>query len=147
MKTWKFTALGSQDNGDDDLTPGMKNAISNRIPFTETMRDTFFKKLLKSVKQLQKKHTKIVVAQTYIKEKYRMLFLQEFKDIQFILVEADTKLRELRLSQRTSYPLDIEYARTMCLNFEKPHIEYVSINNDMDGEWSIIKQLQKIIAK
>lgn len=134
-------------DGDTDLTPEMKESIAKQITFTNDMRNIFFNKLLQRVKQLQKKHINIVLAQTFIKEKFRALFLKQFPDARFILVQTNTKLRETRLAHRTNYPLDIEYARTMCINFEKPRITHSVVDNNNDGETETITKLKTIILK
>lgn len=134
-------------DGDTDLTPEMKKALQKKITFTNIMRNMYFRKLLKTVTKLNKHHKNIVLAQTFIKEKYRLRFLKQFPDIKFILIQTNSALREMRLVQRIKLPLDKEYARRMCINFEEPHIEYEKINNDTDGEKSIIQQLKTIIVK
>lgn len=133
-------------DGDNDLTPEMKRALQKKITFTNIMRNTYFRKLLETVTKLNKHHKNIILAQTFIKEKYRLFFLKQFPDIKFILIQTNTVLRELRLAQRIKLPLDKEYARKMCVNFEVPHITHSVIDNNKDGEESIKQQLQNIVA-
>lgn len=134
-------------DGDNDLTPEMKNAIKTKTVFTDQMRDVFFEILINKIKTLAKKHTKLVVTQTFIKEKYRIDLLKKIPNAKFILVEAKKDIRKKRLLKRIDYPLDLEYARKMDTNFDKPIIDHVTINNNSYGEKNIIKQIQQFVLK
>lgn len=134
-------------DGDTDLTPEMKKAIKGKVTFTDSMRDAFFKRVTTHVALLSRQYKNLVVSQTFIKEKYRKRFLNYFPFAHFILIETETLLREQRLEARNEYPLDKEYARTMCFNFEEPRIPHSTLNNDMNGNESIINQLKAIILK
>jgi len=92
---------------------------------------------------LKSKYQNLVVAQTFIKEKYRVDLLKKIPETKFILVETNKTIREKRLIERVDYPLDLEYARKMENNFEKPIVDHLVIVNDEDGEESIKKQLYK----
>lgn len=134
-------------DGDDDLPVDMKQAIKNLSPITENMRDNFSNNIIQKTKQLIKTHNKIVIAQTFIKERHRKQFLKNFPQSEFILVKSDNTIRENRLIQRKEYPLDLKYARQMKTNFDEPQINYLTINNDIDGEENIKQQLQIILKK
>jgi gluconate kinase len=128
-------------DGDLSMPAELLKKINDQAVITDLMRDAFFRKLIKDVKKLQSEYKKIVVSQTLIKEKYRQLFLQTFPKAKFILVEADLKLREKRLMQRKTFPIDLDYSRKMCLIFEPPKLAHEVINNN-GGQESIKKQLQ-----
>lgn len=128
-------------DGDNDLTPEMKKAIETKIVFTDQMRDVFFERLIKNIQVLNVKHKKLIVAQTFIKEKYRIDLLKKIPETKFILIETKKEIREKRLIQRTDYPLDLGYARIMEINFEKPKINHLTIVNNIDGEENIRKQI------
>lgn len=132
-------------DGDYDLTPEMKIAIKTKTVFTDQMRDVFFKILIDKIKSLTKKHKRLVVAQTFIKEKYRIDLLKKIPKAKFILIEAKKDIREKRLMERIDYPLDLEYARKMEGNFEKPKIDCQIIINDDDGGENIKEQIKKLI--
>ena len=100
-------------DGDDDLPERMKAAIAASQPIDDTLRDEFFHRLIASVGRLKQDHQRLVVAQTFIKEKYRRLFLSHFPEARFILVEADAAVREGRLVRRSNQPLNANYARRM----------------------------------
>lgn len=134
-------------DGDNDLTPEMKVAIKTKTVFTDKMRGAFFEILINKTKALAEKHTKLVVAQTFIKEKYRIDLLKKIPKAKFILVETKKDIREKRLMERVNYPLDLEYARKMDTNFDKPIIDHVIITNNSYGEENIMKQIQQFVLK
>jgi len=134
-------------DGDNDLTEEMKEAIKVQRVFTDKMRDVFFEKLIRNVQKLKSKHKKLVVAQTFIKEKYRLDLLNKIPKTKFILVETKKSIREKRLFQRTDYPLDLEYVRKMELNFDKPIISHLIIVNNIDGVEVTKKQIKLFISK
>jgi len=133
-------------DGDNDLTNEMKRAIKTQKVFTEAMRNVFFKKLINNIQKLKFEHKKIVVAQTFIKEKYRIDLINKISDTKFVLVKTKKSIREKRLANRTGYPLKMEYARKMSLNFDKPAINHLTIVNDIDGVEEIKKQI-KLLEK
>lgn len=132
-------------DGDIDLPDNMKRAIRTQTVITDSLRDIFFQKIIKSTKRLKRKYENIVVTQTFIKEKYRQLFLCEFPEARFILTQTNFASREARLRKRKDSLLDSEYVRKMCRNFDIPQIDYSVINNDIDGDKSIQKQLRLIL--
>jgi gluconate kinase len=129
-------------DGDSDLTEEMKEAIKAQRVFTNKMRDDFFKKLINNIQKLLTKHKKLIVAQTFIKEKYRVDLLKKIPETRFILIKTNHLLREKRLAQRIDYPLEIKYARKMELNFNKPMIAHQVIVNDNNGVKDIQKQIK-----
>lgn len=132
-------------DGDTHLTPEMKRAVKTRTVFTDRMRDDFFINLSKRVEKLKSKHKNLVVSQTFIKERHRRAFLKKFKDSNFVLIKTDSAIREKRLSKRKNYPLDMEYARKMVANFDKPKIDHEIILNNIEGDSDLKKQINNIL--
>lgn len=130
-------------DGDNDLTEEMKLAIKTKTVFTDEMRDKFFKRLINKIQDLGSRIKNLVVTQTFIKEKYRIDLLKKIPETRFILVETKKKIREKRLMDRMDYPLDLEYARIMEKNFEKPEIDHSKIINNDEGEENIKKQIRR----
>lgn len=131
-------------DGDDDLTEEMKQAIKVQRVFTDQMRDVFFERLIKKIKNLQSKCQNLIVAQTFIKERYRVSLINKIPEAKFILIETKNSFREKRLAQRKDYPLDLEYARKMKINFDKPVINHLVITNNIDGVEDIKKQINEL---
>jgi gluconate kinase len=123
----------------------MKTAIAASQPINEAMRDEFFHRLIVSAASLHPRHPRMVVAQTFIKEKYRVLFLKHFSAARFILVEAEAAIREARLARRDHQPLDADYARRMALIFDQPHIAHTVIKNDVDGREHVNQQIEALL--
>ncbi|HVA97137.1 MAG TPA: AAA family ATPase [Candidatus Acidoferrales bacterium] len=132
-------------DGDQDLTPEMLMAIKNKAVITDDMRDVFFKNLIQSVILLEENYKKVIVAQTFIKEKYREQFLYEFPYAKFVLIEADEHIREPRIKERKEYDLDIDYARKMTDLFGTPAIAHETVYNNA-GEEEVKEQLQKLLV-
>jgi gluconate kinase len=132
-------------DGDIDLPDSMKAAIAASQPIDDTMRDEFFQRLIASVERLYHQQPRMVVAQTFIKEKYRVLFLEYFPAARFVLVEADVAVRERRLSHRHHQPLDPDYARRMTQIFDPPHIPHLVMTNDVDGDTHLNRQIGELV--
>ncbi len=134
-------------DGDRDLTDEMKEAIKVQRVFTDQMRDVFFEKLINKIQNLKSKYQNLVVSQTFIKERYRVNFINKIPEAKFVLIETKKSIREKRLMERSDFPLDLEYARKMELNFDKPIINHLIIVNDENGEENIIKQIQQFLSQ
>lgn len=132
-------------DGDDDLPERMRVAINSQQPINDTMRDEFFDRIIRHVHELLPAHPKLVLAQTFIKEKYRKRFLEQFPFAQFVLVVADDPIRELRLERRTNQPLEPDYTRKMIALFEPPHIPHSVIVNDADGSLLLEDQIAALV--
>lgn len=132
-------------DGDANLTAEMKRAMKQKQIFTDDMRDKFFADLIKSVSVLNKKHKRLGVAQTFIKEKYRRKFLKNFPEAKFVLIETEAKLRKNRLSKRKSVN-DVTYIRSMVKVFEKPHIKHFVLSNNAEGKGGLKKEINNTLG-
>ena len=133
-------------DGDDDLSDDMRAAIAASQPIQDSMRDVFFGQIIASAERLWPAHPQIVIAQTFIKEKYRQRFLDHFPAARFVLVEADLGVRERRLAHRTHQALDPDYVRKMDRIFEPPLIPHDVISNNEDGSAHLKRQIASILA-
>ncbi len=133
-------------DGDNELPKDMDIAIQTQAVVTDEMRDRFFKKIISRIHLLQKNHP-LVITQTFLKEKYRAWVLDEISDVQFVLIQTRTSIREARLTARTEYPLDVEYARKMVQNFEEPQIPHFVIDNNQEGSEHIKEQVQGLLLR
>lgn len=133
-------------DGDDDLPPLMRAAIDASRPVTDAMRDEFFGRIIAHVHQLLPEHPHLALAQTFIKERYRLQFLEHFPAAQFVLVEADEAVRERRLIARTHQALDPVYARRMTSFFDPPAIPHQVIVNNQDGDAHLHGQIAAILG-
>lgn len=132
-------------DGDDDLPEDMREAINTQQPVNDEMRDRFFRRIIAHVGELVTVYPKVVVAQTFLKEKYRLQFLEQFPQAQFVLVVADERVREDRLVRRTNQPLEPNYTRRMVEMFERPNIPHQVIVNDSDGADDLLGQIEAVV--
>lgn len=134
-------------DGDVDLPDEMRAAIAASQPISDTMRDVFFGRIIASAQGLWPSHPQLVIAQTFIKEKYRQQFLNHFPAARFALVQADVSVRERRLAHRTHQALDPEYVRRMDRIFEPPLISHQVIANNEDGSTHLKRQIGAFLAE
>jgi gluconate kinase len=134
-------------DGDDDLPDAMRSAIAVSQPINDSMRDLFFSQIIASAEHLWPEYPQLVIAQTFIKEKYRHQFSDTFPAARFVLVEADLAVRERRLARRTHQVLDPDYVRKMDRIFELPHIPHQVISNNEDGDAHLTRQIAPILEE
>lgn len=133
-------------DGDTDLTAEMKRALQQMRPITDPMRDRFIAKLLGSIETLLKTHPNLVVAQTFIKEKYRRQLFRRRPQVRLVLVKTKTNIRYDRRQKRADYPWDETYVKTMDAVFETPQLPHQVITNDKTGPDSLLKQLRSLLS-
>jgi gluconate kinase len=134
-------------DGDDDLPDDLRIAIDTQSPVSDEMRDAFFNRIIASIDRLLPDQPNLVVSQTFIKEKYRLLALRHFPSARFVLVQAPDETRERRLRERTNQMLDIAYARNMVTRFEPPRIPYAVIDNQIDGRAHLRTQIARLLER
>jgi gluconokinase len=127
--------------GDDDLTPSMKEAIEFRLHFTDQMRADFFRILSEKILLLQKKHEYIVVSQGLYKNKHRQFLLETIPNLELVWVTASDSLIYERLMKREGVPVDKDYAKNIRANFENPVMDVHTLVN----EGSIEEKVQYLI--
>lgn len=133
-------------DGDDDLPEVMRLRINASQPIADDLRDEFFGRIEESTARLIHEHPNVVIAQTFIKEKYRRHFLDRFPAAQFILVETDDTIRRWRLAQRSNQPLAPEYVRKMDSLFEAPLIPHWRILNNEQGDTHLRQQFANLFS-
>jgi gluconokinase len=133
-------------DGDDDLPEEMRQRIATQQPLDDHLRDTFFARIIAHTHELHPRYPHLVVAQTFIKEKYRLRFLSHFPHARFILIEAQEPIRISRLVHRTHQPLDPAYAAHMVTLFEPPHIPHLRLNNDDNGDHHLEQQIAQLVS-
>jgi gluconate kinase len=129
--------------GDQDMSNAYKKAVMEET-MTDALRQDFFDRLIENIGKLQEDN--IIVAQTFIKEKFRKQFLKAFPNAKFILVQASDDIREKRLLHLNRFALSLEKWRRMENIFEKPGIHHETIDNNKEGEDVVRKQLQKLMV-
>ncbi len=107
------------------------------------LRTEYFNKIIKNVRQYQKKHLNLAVSQAFVKEEHRELFLKNFPEAIFLLVEAKKSIRNKRLDDRKHF-INRNYAKKIEDIFERPLVKYITIDNS-NGKSEIKNQLNIII--
>jgi len=133
-------------DGDSDLTDEMKQALHSMQPINDQMRHRFITQLIRSIERLCYNHDKLVVAQTFIKDKYRRRLLKKLPQAKFILVQTKTSLRYRRRRERADYPWNETYVKTMDSLFEAPRIPYQTITNDSNGTNNLKADLRRLLS-
>ncbi len=133
-------------DGDTDLPEDMRKAIEHAEEITEKMRDEFFKHLFESIQVLHRNHPRLVVAQTFLKEKYRVEMREKFQDVTFLLIEASENVRKKHLQGRKETTLDEEYVKKMDALFDKG-VGYEMLENNEEGTKSLSHQLKSFFLR
>ena len=132
-------------DGDTDLTDAMKLALNRMKPITDTMRNRFIARLLTSIDRLSHSHSKLAVAQTFIKEKYRLTLLKRHPQAKFILIKTKQAIRYRRRKKRADYPWSEAYVKKMDALFEPPKISHLTLTNDNTGSIHLLASLRRLL--
>lgn len=117
---------------DRDITPEMQAAIANRQPFSERMRDDFFRVVCRRIEELRGVHPRIVLMQAAYKERHRDLVRSLGADIEMVWVDAPDELILQRLEARGDL-VSVDYATRIRENFEPPKGGRRLLNDVSDG--------------
>ncbi len=128
-------------NADRSLPRAMRAALFRREIITIPMRDAFLTNILRAIRRLAKKHPRLVVHQALHKDSFRKKIAEVFPDAKFILVTADTNIREGRYIKRKYFNLGLAYLRHMSALFDPPTIAHVVLTNTAKGKGAIRPQL------
>ncbi len=131
-------------DGDVDLTQEMIDAIREERPFTDAMRDRFYRSLVDRIAALRVAHWRLAFGQATFKERHRALMHEAFPDVIFMWVEADPEVRRRRLA-RGGNPVTITYAERIDSLFEPPRHPHVVIRNN-GGREEVVDQLGALLA-
>ncbi len=104
---------------DTDMTPAMRNAITEGRPFTEEIRDEFFEVVCKRIGELKREHPRIVFAQGAYKELHRGKVRSAHPGIEFIWIDAPDDVIVARIQAR-GIGVSSAYAASIRANFEAP---------------------------
>ena len=133
-------------DGDGDLTEEMKQALNSMMVITDRMRQKFITLLINSTDRLCHNHDKLVVAQTFIKEKYRQRLIKKLPQAKFVLVKTIPALRYQRRQKRADYPWDETYVKKMDSLFETPKVPHQILTNDSTGSDSLKFSLRRLLS-
>jgi gluconokinase len=132
-------------DADWDLTAEMRQAITNGITFSDEMRDRYVEILRKKTAELLNSKSKVVLAQGLFKNKHRRILMEAFPFAVFVWVDADNRLIEERITERSGC-VTLEYARRINPLFETPDFKCEKIINN-GGAKELIHEISRIGAK
>jgi gluconokinase len=132
-------------DGDEALTPMMKQYIAEQKVFTQAMRDEFCPILIDEIKQRMRACSNLVVAQGLYKEVNRKQILAAVPDARLIHVTADLTTIQNRLANRHQQ-INIDYGFKISQAFEPPQLCQAVIQNNVEGQEQIQSQLREILC-
>lgn len=132
-------------HADADLTDEIREAIRLKKPFTQEMRDNYFRKISDIIRAKVKEHGKLIVTQATFKEKHRGFLQQQIPGIFFIWVDAPDELVMDRLRSRGD-SVDPAYAAKIKKDFEEPD-EVVPRLVNVGDKREIVEKLSLIFQK
>lgn len=133
-------------DGDEDLPVSMKQALFQKAPITDQMREEFTEHMISSLSRLAKVPIKVAFHQTLLKEFMRERLQKIFPNATFILVTSDTSTREKRYMDRQYFNLGLPYLRQMSRAFDPPRIAHRVLINQTDGRQEILSQLTDMLG-
>lgn len=131
-------------HADDDITEAMRQALQEKRPFTDAMRDEFFKLLIGKIRKLSQQHNHLIVTQAVYKQKHRNQLQQQIPGLELIWIKADDDIIASRLQSR-HHGIKLESAAALRKDFEIPNENCKVIINERDEE-SIIRQLNNLFS-
>jgi len=132
-------------DADSDLTPKFKQFISNGIIAPDEIRDDYYNLLISHIKELYRKHKRIVVADVLLKEKHRKLMQSHFPNAYFILLNCNPSILDSRLKERKHF-VSKDYAIKFRSIFEPPTIKHIKFSNNKNGNEGIVKQIKDVLS-
>jgi gluconate kinase len=125
----------------------MRQALFQKSEISNAMRTDFVQSMIRHIRQLLSKQSKLAVHQTLLKSFMREALAKEFPQATFLLVQSDTKIREERYIERKYFNLGIEYLRHMSALFDPPTGAASRLINSQDGKEEILKQLHTVFSQ
>ena len=123
---------------DAHLTPAMQQAIAEKRPFTEEMRDEFFLVVRDVISQRSSAGKPTLFVQAAYKERHRQMLKSAHPTIEFVCVSAPDAVIEQRLKARGDW-ISPEYAETIARNFE-PSAAYSVLLNDGAPDDTVVER-------
>lgn len=128
-------------HADDDLTDEMKQALAERRPFTNPMRDRFFALIVQRVLQLQRQHAHLVVTQAVYKRQHRDYLLAHIPDMHLVCIAADDATIVQRINRRRD-GIAIGSAAALRADFEEPAPDARIVDNTADAA-HVVRQFNR----
>ncbi len=118
---------------DSDLPDEIREAVANKMPFTEEQRDRLYAHIGGRILELLNVHSRIIVSQATFKQRHRNALSAMISGLHFIWVNAPKELIATRLRTRGG-PLDADYGLAIAKMFEPPDDSTSKLFNDGSTE-------------
>jgi len=134
-------------DGDNLLTPDMKNAITKGEIFSQSMVDNYTHLLKSKIKFFYKKQRAklIIISQGLYRNKNRLAILKEFPLLQFVFIHSEDHQCFQRIKNRNN-EITVEYATKISSLFESPEgFNFIQIENNLEDSQETQKQLNQLL--
>lgn len=121
-------------DADIDLTADALVAIQNKEIFSPAVENEFVDLVIERIRQLQKKHKHLIIAQAFGRELPRTKLFNAFKNAQFYFIDMPDNMADQRLLERKDW-VDISYANEIRQAYEPPKIPHRVIYNSKDDNY------------
>lgn len=138
--------LGYFWDADTRLTPDMHEAIAAQKIFTPSMRAHYFQDIITFIKTNFQAIPRLIIAQAFYQNQYRLTFNQHFPNTQWVQISATQTTRHQRLQQR-QHSVDASYAKKIELFFETPSHDYQIFHNEQDASSKEHQDALQILIK
>lgn len=132
-------------DADEDLPDLMKQTITQGLIPTDEMREAHYRQVIERLRGFCENHRNVVVANAFLKEKYRRLVLGQFLEAKLVLVRCEPGILEARLENRFSHLVTGDYANKLQAIFEEPTMGHLTIENNQPGRDAIRRQITRMI--
>ena len=134
-------------DGDEDLTEDEKGAIKQGKKPSNKMRAQHIDLMIQTTNKLSRTHGKLVITNAFLKNEYRVAFLNNTPPSTLIFVETNPDIRNRRLASRKNHIVSFDFAEKIDSEFEYPNGSYLKIYNNSDGVHDLVEQVACILEE
>lgn len=132
-------------DGDEDLTEDERDIIRQGEKPSEKMRSQHVDLMIQTTNELSRIHERLVIANTFVKNEYRIVFQNNIPPSTLIFVEIHPDIRKRRLTSRKDHIVSFDFAEKIDSEFEYPTGSYLKIFNNSDGTQELVMQVAQIL--
>ncbi|MBD3671804.1 MAG: AAA family ATPase [Gammaproteobacteria bacterium] len=130
-------------DADNDITDEMREALEQGRPFTDAIRDRYFKFLADRILDYGQQYPRLLVTQAVYRRRHRKYLLDRIPNLLFVYIQADESVISKRLSTRKE-GIDLSTASVLRADFETPDVSMHVITNNGDNE-QLMQQLSELL--
>jgi gluconate kinase len=132
---------------DDDIPDDYKRAVAAGQVVDDDRRDTYHRRLLDRLAELQSAHPRLAIAVPLLRDRHRRWIQERFPQAKFILVQCDHARWQARLDSRRTHTVGLDYARKIISLYEPPTIPHVLLDDTAEGPAELERQLAVLLAQ